>query len=45
MHTSDTFSASGIGYQDPVGHLDFYPNGGVHQPRCVIGNTFKFIRF
>ncbi|XP_048188008.1 hepatic triacylglycerol lipase [Perognathus longimembris pacificus] len=32
-----------IGFQEPIGHYDFYPNGGTQQPGCHILEMYKHI--
>ncbi|XP_055953895.1 lipase member I-like [Argiope bruennichi] len=44
IHTSGISSDSGLGFFQPVGHHDYYPNGGVKQPRCVLGNSYKVFK-
>ncbi|GBN07273.1 hypothetical protein AVEN_241524-1 [Araneus ventricosus] len=43
-HVNIRPSVRGLGYLDPAGHLDFYPNGGVDQPLCVKGNTYHIFK-
>ncbi|XP_075235998.1 pancreatic lipase-related protein 2-like [Lycorma delicatula] len=38
IHTDATpFIEGGLGMDEPIGHLDFYPNGGENQPGCDKG--------
>ncbi|GBO39841.1 Lipase member I, partial [Araneus ventricosus] len=39
IHTSNL--TTGYGYHEPIGDMDFYPNGGNSQPQCqTIGENF-----
>ena len=38
MHTDNSpFISGGLGILQPIGHLDYYPNSGKHQPGCNEG--------
>jgi len=38
IHTDATsILALGLGSEDPMGHVDYYPNGGRDQPGCMLG--------
>jgi len=43
IHSDTTpFIQGGLGMEEPIGHLDFYPNGGADQPGCNEG-VMKYI--
>ncbi|XP_035206601.1 pancreatic triacylglycerol lipase-like [Stegodyphus dumicola] len=43
IHTNmDGESLSGYGLKQPIGHVDFYPNGGEHQPGCDSASDTAF---
>ncbi|XP_059484985.1 pancreatic lipase-related protein 2-like [Neocloeon triangulifer] len=36
IHTNGRYTRFGLGLQFPLGHVDYYPNGGTEQPGCRI---------
>ncbi|GFU26377.1 hypothetical protein NPIL_31891 [Nephila pilipes] len=40
IHSSSFNNGNGLGLHEPLGHIDFYPNGGVQQPACKIGKNY-----
>uniref|UniRef100_A0A915JK89 Lipase domain-containing protein n=1 Tax=Romanomermis culicivorax TaxID=13658 RepID=A0A915JK89_ROMCU len=44
IHTNgDSLSRGGLGALQRMGHVDFYPNGGVTQPGCNRPTFLKFL--
>lgn len=43
IHTNGRLlSEIGLGLPEPIGHVDFYPNGGRNQPGCVSADSSYF---
>lgn len=38
----DIIHTSRVGIREPIGHIDFYPNGGRDQPICVSNSQSTF---
>ncbi|GFV11417.1 hypothetical protein TNCV_1046361 [Trichonephila clavipes] len=40
IHSSSLNDGNGLGINEPIGDIDFYPNGGIQQTACKIGGNY-----